>query len=211
MSLLWNRILVRRERTDNGHAQTISESAVHGSSEKDLCLLVNVTAEFLHEDFDFGQRHPRPTGHLNEHVPCICQHPATLHQRILERLRESLVRAIVGIGFAEAKQATTIGAAQCRKQIIEADANESRSLDEVHNRTNALTDGDIGHGKGLMNSGLRRNDVAHPVVLEADYRVRNFVEPGKRLSRLGIAAFALKRKWQSSKRDHKGARFTGEL
>ena len=62
-----------------------------------------------------------------------------------------------------------------------------------------------------MNSGLRRNDVAHPIVLEADYRVGNFIEPRKRLSRLGVAAFALKRKWQSSKRDHKSARFAGEL
>ena len=62
-----------------------------------------------------------------------------------------------------------------------------------------------------MNSGLRRNNVAHPVVFEADYRIGNFIEPGKRPSRLGVATFALKREWQSDERDHKGARFTGEL
>src|SRR6266540_2323832 len=98
---------------------------------------------------------------------------------------------IVRIGFAKAKQATAVAAAQGGQQIIEPDVNESRTLNQVHNRTNTLTNRAIGDGKGLMNASLRRHNVAHLVVLEADYRVRHFVEPGKRLPRLSVAAFAL--------------------
>src|SRR2546430_2242085 len=72
-----------------------------------------------------GCRLPR---HLHEHVCDVCQHPATIHQWIFKRLRESVVRAIVRISFAEAKQATAVAYAQCRQQIIEADANKSRPL-----------------------------------------------------------------------------------
>jgi hypothetical protein len=86
-------------------------------------LLVNITAKFLHEDFDLGKRHTGPACHLYEYVRCIRQHPATIHQWTFKRLRESIVRAIVRIGFAKAKQATAIVRAQCCEQIIEADAN----------------------------------------------------------------------------------------
>src|SRR5439155_6682159 len=99
--------------------------------------------------------------------------------------------AIVRIGFAKAKEATAIAVAQCGQQIIESDVDESRPLDQVHNRTNALTDGAIGNGKGLMNASLRRHEVAHLVVLKADYSIRHVVEPSKRLPRLGVATFAL--------------------
>src|SRR6185369_14383692 len=98
---------------------------------------------------------------------------------------------VVRIGFAKAKQATAVAAAQCGKQIIEPDVDESRPLNQVHNRTNTLTNRAIGNGKGLMNTSLRRHNVAHLVILEADYRVRHFVEPSKRLPLLGVAAFAL--------------------
>ena len=82
-----------------------------------------MTAKLLHEDFDFRECHPGPTGDLYEYVCSVCQHPATIHQWIFKRLRESVVRAIVRIGFAKAKQATAVVRAQCCQQIIEADAN----------------------------------------------------------------------------------------
>src|SRR4030095_15639 len=98
---------------------------------------------------------------------------------------------IVRIGSAKPKQARPIAAAQRGEQIIEPDVNKSRPLNQIHNRTNTLTDGGIGDSKGLMNASLRRHHVAHLVVLEADYRVRDVIEPDKRLPRLGVAAFAL--------------------
>src|SRR5207253_10581998 len=138
-------------------------------AEENLCLLADVTAEFLHEDFDFRQCEPGPTRHLHKNVCGICKHPATIHQRILERLRESVMRAIARIGFAVAKQATAVVSAQCRKQIIEADANESRPLDQVNNRANTLADRDISRCEGLMNSSVWRDHVAHSIVLEANH------------------------------------------
>src|SRR6266576_2402430 len=62
-----------------------------------------------------------------------------------------------------------------------------------------------------MNSCMRRDDVAHSVVLEANHRVGNLDKPGKRLSRLGVTPFALKREWKSNKGDHKRASFAGQL
>jgi hypothetical protein len=59
------------------------------------------------------------------------------------------------------KQATAIACVQSREQIIEADANESRLLDEIYNRSHALADGDIRHCESLMNSRLRRGQIAH--------------------------------------------------
>src|SRR5438034_326179 len=44
---LRNQIVFCSERADNGHAQTISQSSIHDCAEKNLCLLVNVTAKFL--------------------------------------------------------------------------------------------------------------------------------------------------------------------
>ena len=170
-----------------------------------------MTTKFLHQNFDFRQRHARPTRHLDQHACRIRQHAATIHQRIFERLRQRFMRAIIRIGFTEAKQATAVLVAQRGKQIIEANANESRPLNEVHNRTNALADGAIGQGKGLMNARLRRDDVAHLIVLEADHRIGNLVEPGECLACLGVAAFALERKWKSRERQHQRTGFTGQL
>src|SRR6266481_7871811 len=62
-----------------------------------------------------------------------------------------------------------------------------------------------------MNSCLGRNKVAHAIVLEADHRVSNLAESGKRLSRLGVAPFALKCEWKSDEGDHKRPSFAGQL
>src|SRR5205823_5232807 len=154
---------------------------------QDLRLIANVTPEFLHEDFDLGERHAGPASYLYEHVCCVCQHPSTIHQRIFQRLRERVMRAIVRIGFAVGKQATAIAGAQSGEQVIEADANESRPLDKVHNRSHALADGHIRHCESLMNSRLRRGQIAHSIVFETDYRVGKLAEPGQRLARLRVA------------------------
>ena len=148
--------LFRRERADDRDAQSVSQPCIHDCTKQNLRLVANVTPEFLHEDFDLGERHAGPASYLYEHVCCVCQHSSTIHQRIFQRLRERFMRAIVRIGFAVAKQATAIACAQSREQVIEADANESRLLDKVHNRSHALADGDIRHCESLMNSRLRR-------------------------------------------------------
>ena len=148
---------------------------------------------------------------MNQNARRVGQHLATAHQRIPERLSESVVGTIIGIGFTEPKQATAVATTQRGKQIIKADANESRPLNQVHDRTNALADHDVRRGKGLMNSCLGRNHVAHLIVFEADDRVRHFVEPGKRLPRLGAAAFSLEAKGKGDERDDQRASFTGEL
>src|SRR6266446_2472645 len=83
------------------------------------------------------------------------------------------MRAVVRIGFAVSKQATAIVCAQSREQVVEADANESRLLDKVHNRSHALANGHIRHREGLMDSRLRRSQIAHSIVLETDHRVGN--------------------------------------
>src|SRR5438874_5211162 len=107
------------------------------------------------------------------------------------------MRPIIRIGFAVTKQATAVVSAQCGKQIIEPDVNKSRPLDQVNNRANALADRDIGRRESLMNSGVRRDHVAHSVVLEANHCVGDLVEPCERLSCLRVAPFALKCEWKS--------------
>src|SRR4029453_15595251 len=134
-------MLIRCKRTDNRHAQAVPKSSVHCSAEENLRFVVNVPAKLLHDDFDFGQGHTRPARHLNENPRDIRQRATSIHQRTLERLREGIVRAIVRLGFAIAKQASAIPAAQCRKQIVEANADETWSLNKIHNTPEALTDG----------------------------------------------------------------------
>src|SRR5438128_2984086 len=121
------------------------------------------------------------------------------------------MRAIVRIGFAVAKQAAAVPRAQSREQIIEADANESWPLDEVHNRSHALADGDIANCERLMNSRLRRSEISHSIVLEADDRVGKLAEPRQRFSGLRVAPFALEREWKSDKGDDQRAGFTSYL
>src|SRR6516164_4449604 len=121
------------------------------------------------------------------------------------------MRAIVRIGFAVSKQATAIARAQSREQIIEADTNKPRLLDKVHNRSHALADGDIRHCESLMNSRVRRGQIAHLIVLETDYRVGKLAEPRQRVAGLRIAPFAFKSKWKSYKSEDQRAGFTGRL
>src|SRR5206468_12740793 len=122
----WSQILCWSERGNTGHCQTISQSSINDCTEENLCLLVNVPAKLLHEDFDLREGHSGSAGYLHEHMRGVCQHSAAIHQRICKRLRESIVSTIVRVGFTEAKSATTIARAQRCQQIIEADANESR-------------------------------------------------------------------------------------
>ncbi len=131
----------------------------------------------------------------------VGEHFAFVHERIFQRLLERVVCAVVGIGLTESKQATAIVAAQRSEQIIEADADEAGTLNQIYNRAQALTDGDVGDGECLMNAGLGRDHVTHPIVLETDNSVRNFVQSGERLLRLRAAAFALERKWERGESD----------
>ena len=101
-------LLIRGKRTDHRYAQAISHSTVDGRPEKNLRVIANMPTEFLHQNFDFGQRHPRSAGHLDKHVRGVGQHAASIHQRILQRLSERVVRAIVRIGFAETEQASPV-------------------------------------------------------------------------------------------------------
>src|SRR4029450_10212624 len=106
------------------------------------------------------------------------------------------MRAIVRIGFAKPEQASPIPATQRRKQIVEANANESWSLNQIYNRTDTLTDSRIGLGKRLMNTGVRRDHVAHLIVFEANDCVSDFVETAQSFACLGVAASAFERKRQ---------------
>jgi len=121
------------------------------------------------------------------------------------------MRAIVRIGFAVSKQATAVACAQSREQIIETDANESGPMNKVHNRAYALADSYVRHCESLMNARLRRDQVGHSIILKADNRVSKFADSRERLSRLGIAPFALEREWKSDEGDHQRACFAGRL
>src|SRR6266446_3424940 len=106
------------------------------------------------------------------------------------------MRAIVRIGFAKAEQASAIPATQRRKQIVEANANESWSLNQIYNRTDTLTDCRIGFGESLMNTGVRRDHVAHLIVFEANDCVGDLVETAQSFACLGVATPAFERKRQ---------------
>src|SRR5215216_6137218 len=62
-----------------------------------------------------------------------------------------------------------------------------------------------------MNACLRRHQVAHSIVVEANHGVSKFVEASQRLTRLSSTPFSLETEWQSDKSDHKRSSFTGEL
>jgi hypothetical protein len=52
----------------------------------------------------------------------------------------------------------------------------------------------------LMNSRLRRSQIAHSIVLETDHRMGKLAEPLQRLARLRVAPFALESKWKRSQK-----------
>src|SRR6266436_1790138 len=121
------------------------------------------------------------------------------------------MRAIVRIGFAKAEQASAIPATQRRKQIVEADANESWSLNQIYNRTDTLTDSRIGLGKRLMNTGVRRDHVPHLIVFETNHCVGDLVETAQSFARLGVAAPAFERKRQRCECKNQRARLASEM
>ncbi len=65
--------------------------------------------------------------------------------------------------------------------------------------------------EGLMNSRFRRNHVAHPIVLETNHRIRDFVQSGERFLRLRRAAFSFEGKGQRRKSDHERTGFARQL
>jgi hypothetical protein len=73
---------------------------------------------------------------MNQYAGRVGQHLATAHQRIPERLSESVVRTIIRIGFTESKQATALRLRNAAD--IKAVRTESRPLNQVHDRTNAF-------------------------------------------------------------------------
>ena len=85
------------------------------------------------------------------------------------------MRAIIGIGFTETEQTTAVLAPQRREQIIEADPNKTGPLNQIDDGADTLANRHVCHAERLMNSGFGRDHVAHSVVLETNYRVRNFV------------------------------------
>src|SRR5207245_1800139 len=99
------------------------------------------------------------------------------------------------------KKTLPIFATQCGEQVVETDANETWPLDQVQNRPDTLTDGDIGCGKRLMDARFRRDHVAHPVVLETDDRVSNFAELTQRGLCLRPPTLAFERKRQRRQGD----------
>ena len=121
------------------------------------------------------------------------------------------MRAIVRIGFAKAEQASAVPATQRRKQIVETNANESWSLNQIYNRTDTLTDSRIGLGKRLMNTGVRRDHVAHLIVFEANYCVGELVETAQSFACLGVAALSFERKRQRCERKHQCASLARQM
>src|SRR5215216_3755142 len=121
------------------------------------------------------------------------------------------MRTIVGIGFAVSKQATAIACPKSRQQVIKTDPNKSRPLNEVYDRSHALADRHIRHRECLMDSCLRRRQIAHSIVLETNHCMGKLAKPRQRLPRLGVAPFALESKWKSHKSDDQCASFTGRL
>src|SRR4030095_11866020 len=121
------------------------------------------------------------------------------------------MRAVVRIRFTVGKQATAIAGAQNREEVIKADANESRPLDEVDNRSHALANGHICDCERLMNTCLRRSQISHPIVLETDHRMGKLAEPRQRFARLRIAPCAFESKWKGYKSNDQRTAFAGRL
>src|SRR6185295_8170123 len=99
-------------------------------------------------------------------------------------------------GFPKTEKTASARAAQSGEEIIEADLNQTRTLDQVHNRTQALADGNISHRERLLNSGFRRDHVAHSIILKANDGVRVFAQFRQSFLRLRHAPFPLEGKWQ---------------
>ena len=49
----------RSERANQRHAQAISHPTIDGGAKKDLCLIVDVPPELLHQNLHFRKRHAR--------------------------------------------------------------------------------------------------------------------------------------------------------
>ncbi len=152
-----------------------------------------------------------PARDLHENMGRIGEHAAPIHQRILQRLRERVMRAIIGIRFTEAEQAAAARTAQSGEQIVETDPDQAGTLDQVHDRAHALADRDIGHRERLMNSRFRRDHVAHAIVFETDDGVGIFAQSGERFLRLGHAAFAFESERQGRENHDERARFARDL
>src|SRR5437763_16884458 len=102
---------------------------------------------------------------------------------------------IIRIAFAVTKEAASASAPQCSQQIIKTDAHDSRPLDEIHNRTQALTDRHVGNSKSLMNTSFRCDHVGHAIVFETDDVVGVFVQARQSVAGLSGATFSFKSKW----------------
>src|SRR2546423_15341904 len=104
--------------------------------------------------------------------------------------------AIVRVAFAVSEEAASSATAQSRQQIIEPDAHDPRSLNEIHNRAQTLAHRHVGESEGLMNPRFRRGQVAHAVVLKTHDSVSQLMQASECFLRLHRASFSLESKWQ---------------
>src|SRR5205823_14285624 len=121
------------------------------------------------------------------------------------------VRTIVPISFAVTKEATSASAAQRSKQVVKTDAHDSRSLNQIHNRTQTLTDRHVGNGKSLMNACFRCDHVGHAIVFETDDGVCGFLQAGEGIASLSGPTFSFKSKWHRRETNDECAHFTCDL
>src|SRR5262249_8380431 len=88
---------------------------------------------------------------------------------------------------------------------------EPRSLNQIHDRANTLTDGRVSFGKRLMNACVRSDHVPHLIVLKANHCIGDLIESTQSFARLRVATSALKRKGKCCERQHQRACLAGEM
>src|SRR5262249_39272240 len=138
---------------------------------------------------------------MSERAPAI-------HQGILQRLCQCLVRPIIGITLAKTKKTTSAAATECREQIIETDTHNSRPLDQIYNRTQTLADRHVGDGKRLMDTSFGRHHICQAIVFETDDGIGRFVQTGKGITSLSGTTLSFEGKRHSSECDHEHAYLT---
>lgn len=96
-------------------------------------------SELVHENLDFRKCHRGPAGDVDQNMRRIRERTPTIHERVFQRPRQRIVRAIIGVGFPETEQTSTARAAEGGEEIIEANLNQTRTLDQVY-RSSARSD-----------------------------------------------------------------------
>src|ERR1700676_151269 len=124
--------------TQDGNRETIAHASLNPYPHEKLRLLIDVPVELFHDDLHFAQGHTRASADMDDGVKSLLQECSPVHQWVFESPGQCVVGAVFAVRFSISKKGARISIAQHGANIVKANVQKPRSLENAGHGTDAL-------------------------------------------------------------------------